>query len=272
MGEAAESLGAVFDDGVDEPEVAAPTEKQPEAAPVTGETPAPSEKEPEKPALTEEEQAVVRQKAFEAREAKRQAEEARRRTEELEAELAKFKAPLRQNVPEFPDRYDEDFAAKAAHRDAILAHNARVDAYEDMQRQSAAEQAQRKVWEAEQAQKAKVETYTKTAETLGVSALELREAGLAIGQYFPQNSEGQAIAEYIVDDPRGPEITVYLHKNPMELAKLLDMPPLKAAAYIESTIKPAAKRAPPTLAPEPVERLKGSGVPEKDETYGATFE
>lgn len=263
------ALAATFDDGVDEPEVAAPVpEKQPEAP---AEAPA-AEKEPEKPALTEEEQAVVRQKAFEAREAKRQAEEARKRTEELEAELAKFKAPLRQNVPEFPDRYDEDFAAKAAHRDAILAHNARVDAWEDMQRQSEAERVRQRQFEAEQAQKAKVETYTRTAETLGVSALELREAGLAIGQYFPQNSEGQAIAEYIVDDPRGPEITVYLHKNPMELAKVLDMSPLKAAAYIESTIKPAAKRAPPTLAPEPVEKLKGSGVPEKDETYGATFE
>jgi hypothetical protein len=84
---------------------------------------------------------------------------------------------------------------------------------------------------------------------------------------------GNDLAQHILHDDQGPAVTVYLADNPLELEKLMGMNVLRAAAYIESTIKPAARKPPPPVVPAPVESVKGSGYPEAERgPKGAIYE
>ena len=255
MGDAAEEIGATFDDGVDEPieqtapEVSAPVEEA-KAEEVAAEAP----KEEDEGAQ------AIRDAAFKAREAKREAAEIRAKNEELERKLQAYEAPVRPDIPPPPDMYDDGYAQKVAHRDALIAQAARWDAQQSYV-QHQAQQAAQERWQAEQDKlRATVTAYSGTADKLGITAAELQQAGQAVAQ-FGINDD---LAQHILTDDHGPSITVYLSKNPLEMDKISLMSPIKAAAYIEANIKPKAVKPPPQLAPEPIPSLKGSGVAEKD--------
>jgi len=112
-------------------------------------------------------------------------------------------------------------------------------------------------------------TYSEKAEKLGVSVSELQAAGNQVAQYgIPDRLAGR-----ILRDERGPEITVYLAKNLMVLDSLSSMEPEDAAIYLETVIKPKARKEPPHIVPAPVESVKGSGVSDDDpDLRGAKFE
>lgn len=259
-----EALAPTFDGPEDLPDEAVEVVETPEVA----EVPAAPEKEPE-----EDSQALIREQAFKARQAKREADEARHQLEELQRRVAQYEQPVRPNIPPPVDPYDENAAQKQIERDALIAQAARWDANQEILRQQQEHAQRTEQAKAEQARMEKVNTYTKQASTLGITEQELAAAGKAVAQFIPNNSQGAALVEFILEDDRGPEITAYLAKNPIELAKIVDMSPLKAAAYIEGTIKPASKRPPPNLAPEPVENLRGSAIAEAEYgPKGATYE
>jgi len=207
--------------------------------------------------------AEIARKVAKQREAERKAQELEEKYQEMQRKVAEYEAPVRPDIPPPPDPYETDFAARVAERDAKIAQAARWDASQEVVRQQQLYQQQQIIAKQQEAQMEKVKTYSKQAETLGITEQELAVAGQSVAQFIPNTPEGNALALHILDDPSGPELTVYLSKSPLELDKLVHMNPLKAAAYLESVIKPAAKRPPPTLAPEPIEPLKGSGVPEK---------
>lgn len=272
MGEAAAEIGATFDDGVDEPiqpVAEAPKEAEnveiPPVQPVAEE--APTEEAPKEEAEDENAKAI-RDAAFKAREAKREAAEAKRQLEEAQRKLQEYEAPVRPDIPPPPDPYDDNFAQKVAHRDALIAQAARWDQQQAFVQQQAQQAKQEEFNRQQEKLRETVTAYSGTAEKLGIAAHELQQAGMTVAQYGINDD----IANHILTDELGPSITVYLAKNPLEMDKLSVMSPIKAAAYIEANIKPKARKPPPTLAPEPIPSLKGSGMPEKDDTFGATFE
>ena len=221
--------------------------------------------------FTPEQQKVVNdiaaKKAYEAREAKRRAEEAEKRIAELEAKLPREQEPV---VPELPDPYDDDYEAKIAQRDEALRLKAQYDAQALIREQEAQRQAQeRQRQEQEELYKA-VESYTDRAKKLGISESELQAAGNLVSQYGINDQ----ITQHILGDEQGPIITKYLSQNPTAMDTINSLPPIKAAIYIETQLKPEAMKLKPqtTTAPEPVETLAGAGISEKRGPKGATFE
>lgn len=271
MSDAAEEINATFDDGVDPPAV----EQAAPAAPKPPPEQVPEEKEPEKKAVefTPEQQekfnAEIARKVAKQREAERQFAEEKARREELERKIAEYEAPVRPDIPPLPDPYDTDYAQRVAYRDAMIAKAAQYDA------QQAAivaqkEHAKRQAWEAEQQRlRDSVQTYSSTAEKLGITAQELAAAGATVAQFGIADD----LAKHILADEHGPAITLFLGNNPLELDKVARMSPIQAAIYLETEVKPRAKKPAPVIAPPPIESPKGSGISE-NEAYlkGVTFD
>ncbi len=211
----------------------------------------------------------IGRKVAKQREAERVASEERNRREELERKLAELQAPVRPDIPPVPDPYDQDFQAKSQFRDAMIAKAAQYDAQVRWNQQQIEDARAKEAAKGQQVLQQTAVTYAETAAKLGVQAQELQQAGAAVAQY----GINDRLATRILKDERGPEITVYLSKNLQDLDALSNMEPEDAAVYIETVIKPKAKRGPPTLAPAPVETLKGSGSPEGyTGPDGATYE
>ena len=230
---------------------AEPVEEAPEPTPDAATPPA-------EPTAEEVEAARIRDAAFKAREAKREAREERQKREELERKLAELTAPVRPDIPDYPDPYDENYAEKVRHRDAMIAQAARWDAQQ-------AQAEQHRQWQAQEEQRKQQEELHKTAQdysrkavTLGVSGDELR----AGGEMMVRFGVPQEIMTRILRDDRGPEITAYLGKNPDALGTLIDMHPMDAAVYLETVVKPNSKRTPPPVVPPPAQVPDGAGFRE----------
>lgn len=242
-------------------EVAEPADPEQEATPEPEKKPkATAENKVE---FTPEQQVVFDQaigkKTAKAREAERRAEEAERRAEEAQRKLEQFNAPVHRDVPPYPDSYESDFQDKLKQREAVIAHNARVD-WEMQQRQQQDQVAQQAKAQREQAAlQETVATYTQQAAKLGITQDRLAQAGASVAQFGIHND----LVTHILADDHGPAITVYLADHPLELEQVASLSPLQAAAYIEREVKPKMRKKvdPP---PAPVPTLKGSGVPEKD--------
>jgi hypothetical protein len=210
----------------------------------------------------------IARKVAKQREAERKATQLEQEAEALRLKVQQYEAPVRPDIPPPPDPYDEGFSEKVRYRDAMIARQAQFDAHQAyLQQQQAVIQQQRQQAEQDKL-RTTVTTYSEKAEKLGISAQELAQAGQIVAAYGISNE----VAEHILNDEQGPAITRYLAKNPLEMDKVMGMTPLKAAVYIESTIKAAAK-SPQKMAPEPTETLRGSGAREKERgPKGATFE
>ena len=115
-----------------------------------------------------------------------------------------------------------------------------------------------------------VTNYSQRAEKLGINAADLGAAGNLVNSTGVPNE----IAEHILNDPNGPQITIHLARNLAEMDVINSMTPTQAAIYIEQNIKPAAtasmKKADPP--PAPVEHLRGKGEVERQPgPKGATY-
>jgi preprotein translocase subunit SecD len=156
-------------------------------------------------------------------------------------------------------------------RDDALVQTAQYDA------QANAYQAQEQALQQQQAadaSKALVEsvtTYSDRADKLGITTQELQQAGNVVAQH----GIGNDIAQYILADEQGPNITMYLAQNPLEMEAVRQMSPMQAAVYIDTQVKAKAVSARPTPNPisEPTEVLRGAGQPEGDRgPKGAIYE
>lgn len=234
------------------------TAPEPEAK---AEAPEPEAKKAPPPLTPEQQESVneaIGKKVAKQREAERQAQEYQAQLAEAQKRLQQYEAPVRPDIPPPPDPYEDNFAQKVAHRDAMIAKAAQFDA-EINWRNTQEQQRQQQIAAEERAKVAKtVETYSEVATKLGITSEELAEAGSKIAPYIPDR-----LALRILNDASGPEITTFLAKNLVELDKVTRMSPEDGAVYLETVIKPAAKRAPPKLAPEPTEKLSGASVKEK---------
>lgn len=172
-------------------------------------------------------------------------------------------------VPDLPDRFDDDFDEKVKVRDQALLRQAKWDAQQD--------EAKRQKENAERAEqqrftedlKRRGEAYTERAVKLKIKPEELRVAG----KMLATAKLGVDVINEILDDDKGPALTVYLSKHLSELEKIKEMPPTKAAVYLATVIKPKALEKPVPNAPPPTERLKGAGAAVTSPLLaGATFE
>ncbi len=234
---------------------------KPEPETKTEEVVEPEAKKPAPPPLTPEQQESVNEaigkKVAKQREAERQASEYQQQLQDAQRRLQQYEAPIRPDIPPIPDPYEDDFQAKAAHRDAMLVKAAQYDAQIAWSAQQEQQRQQQAAFEEHERLNTTVKSYSETAGKLGITPDELKVAGGQIAPLMPDT-----LTRRILGDPQGPEITVYLSKNLVELDNLARMDPMDAAVYLENTIKPKAKRPAPKLAPEPTDRLSGASMRE----------
>jgi hypothetical protein len=258
-----EESSITFDSGDDEPEAVEeePTEES-------------GESEEDRPVVkfTPEQQAVfndaMNKKTAKLREIERKAEQAQQELEEARSQIPKAQRP---NVPDYPDTWDDDYEGKMAARDRAVidasAYDAR-DQYQQQQEQQEAYDAQVKVDES--LYKASTD-YGERAKKLGIPGDELQRAAQTVADYqLPID-----VVRFILNEDQGPNITMYLSKNPAITQELRGMSSLEAAVKISTEIKVAAqlanKRSPPP--PAPTDSVRGTGLPEgKRGPKGATFE
>lgn len=248
-------------DGPDDVQEALTEIAAPEVKPETKEEALEPEAKKAPPPLTPEQQESVNEaigkKVAKQREAERQAQEYQAQLAEAQKRLQQYEAPVRPDIPPPPDPYEDNFAQKVAHRDAMIAKAAQFDA-EINWRNTQEQQRQQQIAAEERAKVVKtVETYSEVATKLGITSEELAEAGSKIAPYVPDR-----LALRILNDASGPEITTFLAKNLVELDKVTRMSPEDGAVYLETVIKPAAKRPTPKLAPEPTDKLSGASMKE----------
>lgn len=257
-----------FDDGVEEAPIEEAVEETVEEP--TEETTEEPKKKPGKIEFSEEQQRfindeIVAKKTAKMREIERQAEQYRNELEELRQKLPQDAPP---SVPPMPDPWDSDFEKKVEARDAAILQKAKWDAEQEYRQQH----EQRLQYEAQQASIAAlrntVQTYTERAEKAGIKEKDLQVAGNTIATY----GMNEALVNYILNDTDGPLMTMHLAQNIGELEVLRGLDPIRAGIYLETKIKPNARksRRPP---PEPTDSPRGSGIPEKERgPKGATFE
>lgn len=203
--------------------------------------------------------------------------EAERKAERLEAELRQIKSQQEAKpvpvVPDIPDPFDPDYEQKVAARDEAVRARAQHDAEQARIAQQEHAAQQQRIEADRQRFNEAVENYTKRAVALGIAPQELQFAGQGVAAYLGHMPD---IAEEIVNDERGPLITVYLAENIAELEKIASMSPVKAARYIESIQKRlTARTSKISKTPEPVQKLSGN-APQGNAYFkhskGATFE
>lgn len=181
------------------------------------------------------------------KQAETKAEQLKRQNEELQAQLDQFKnpAPAPMKMPDnpFDPNYQED----------MKNYEKNVEA--------------RKTWEIQQQQKVQQiaanrdQQFINKCVEIGISEEDANYANKTLGFHVrdPQ------LANYLIDDPNGPLVALYLSKNPTEMVNVTTMHPYSVGAYIQGTIIPEAqkmlKKAP--KGKKPVKHVNERRVPEK---------
>ncbi len=231
-----------------------------------------AEPEKEKPVFTPEQQEVfnreIGKKVASQREAERQLQESREMLAEMAAKLAPDNS--RPQIPDVPDPLDNDFEQKIKERDDAIRNAVEWDTkqYANEQQLFQQEEAARKT-QMETLNKA-VETYKDRADKLNITGDELKEAGQVVQNYGLPNP----LVAHILDEKLGPQITMYLSKNPMEAEALAQMPFNRAFVAISTEIAQKAQGMIKKVSPsaEPTETLRGAGGKVERGPKGATFE
>jgi len=195
----------------------------------------------------------ISQKHFEAEQAKREAAEYKRKLDEYEAQNRQ-QAP---QVMERPDPFDDDYDTKVAAYEESIKNNVRYEYEQNVQSQYAQQQqAEQQRKQGEEINK-KAQIYTERAKAFGIDTQELQQAGQLVTSY----GLSEDVAMHILDDEQGALITKHLAANYNDAEKILSMPPIQAALYIERAIKPklAALKPRKTNAPPPATKVNGGG-------------
>ena len=209
----------------------------------------------------------INKKHRELMEERRQREAAEARIQELEAKQQQTQRP---EIPPLPDPYDEDFDAQMHARDRKILEVARYDA----QQAALNEQHQQQQLQRQQQEKQQLETlattYAQRAAKLKISPAALKDAGETVAAI----GIDQQIVEHILQDERGPLITKYLADNPDELERMQTMTPVRAAVYLETTVKGKINGGVRRVnVPEPPETLSGGGATKRERgPKGARYE
>ena len=236
-----------------------------------GPSEAPEPEQPAKIEFTPEQQVFINEKIIAEKVAKQR--EAERKAQELEQKLqemqAKIPEPARPNIPPPPDPFDDDYDAKIKARDDALLEAAKYDAMQEAQALQERHRQEQILQQQMEQQLNTVKTYSQRAEKLGIDASKLQSAGNRLAQH----GISEDVAKFILEDEHGPNVTVYLAENLMELEQIKAMDPIRAAIYIENNVKAKANaRMNTSPPPEPTESLEGKSFPSSRGPEGVTYE
>lgn len=188
------------------------------------------------------------------KEAEEKNAELQRQLAEIQAQNHKYSAP---EIPAPPDPFDDDYEVKLKQREDAIIARARYDA--EQQQIDFRNQQLKQQMVAQQQQKLidTAKSYSDRAKKYGIKPQDLQTAGNTVAQYVSPE-----LSQLILEDERGPLITQYLGRNPLELAQIAELPPVQAALHIERNIKAklqAGNRK--TNAPRPGQKPRGSAAP-----------
>lgn len=202
--------------------------------------------------------------------------EEQRKNEELQQENAALKAKLpvssRPVIPDLPDQFADDFAGKMKLRDEAMVAQTAFDANERAESQTALNNQQAQHNQRIQDHQTSVTGYFDTAEKLSIDKNELLQANTnLINMGLPMETQNRLLTL-----PNGPQIAMFLAKNPIEASNLASMGVQDAAVAMATDLTTKASKmfsVPDNLPTDPVETLKGGGAREGDKgPKGATYE
>jgi len=207
----------------------------------------------------------INQKHFELMEEKRAREALEAEVIALKAKIPEIQKPV---IPPLPDPYDDDFDVKMSQRDEAIKRVAAYEAQEEINQSRLQEQHRLRQEGLNKSLVKSVKTYSDRAKGLNISENELKVAGQTVAAYGIHDS----VAEFILQDDKGPAITAYLARNPDMLETISKMNPIHAALYIANNVKPKLLSG-KTELPEPAETLGGGGVSKRERgPKGAKYE
>lgn len=234
------------------------------------------EGEGEKPITYSEEQqthmnGIIGTKVAQTHEQRQRADNLQLQVNELQKQIPVAQRPT---VPDLPDPLsvsNEEFAIKVTERDTALLAQQTFDSNERFQCETALQNAQNEQVEMAKQVTEKLNDYDSRSVKLGIKPEELSAAGQTIANHG-LNLQTQG---FILDQATGPQITLYLAKNPQVLSDLALMSPMDAAVKISTEIKGLAAGVvkQTNLLDDPAESLSGQGSQEGARgPRGATFE
>lgn len=209
--------------------------------------------------------ALAKQKANEA--FNKQYGEKKQLERDLAAErerLAKFEQAERErqaaqvnDLPEWPDEFDDDFEQKKA--DFLEAQRRQSDF--NAEQRIYAEQQRLQQQQAAQAKQIKIQesmtNYSNKALELGIKQDELQAAGNTVANYGLSDD----LVMHILADSEGPLITKHLAANPQDGYQLASMSPFEVGSFLDGVKSKASALKPKTSsAPPPPTNLQGNGV------------
>jgi hypothetical protein len=221
------------------------------------------DKKPVEADLSEGAQKAINKKHWEAKEAERKATTLQARVDELEALQRQTPASEAVNVPEMPDPYSDDFQQQIQARDDAIRHNAGIDAdkrFNTQQQQNQQDEAQRQqVASAEQAR----QSYLGKAAERGFDAEEVSKAAADIVNY----GVSDAVAEMLLTEADGADMTMYLRQNPADLQNMQSMPLHAQISHMNNVVRIGAESLKPKTSnapPPPTDISAGGPLAEVD--------
>ena len=201
-----------------------------------------------------------------------------KRANELQAQLDAIEnaKPIPTITP-MPDRFDASDEEWQAAQDRQAQEHAAVRDHESglAARQNAQAQRQHAAQQAQNAELQKhVTSYQASATGYGISQEQMMKDETAV---VGPGSIGldRNVAEFILKDAKGPLIIAHLAANPGEHHELSRLSPIDAAIRIRDKILPkfASTKSKISSAPDPLNRVKGSGTaPKKRGVEGTKYE
>lgn len=265
-------IGATIDEGT-EPEVDVVEEETTEAAEETTEEAAP---EPPKVEFSPEQQEVfnreISKKVASRAEEKRRADDLQRQLEEAQKQLNP--APQRPVVPPMPDPYAHNYEQQMQARDKAINEAAAYDSRQAVISEISLVHQQNAQREQQRAAEEAITSYVDRGVNLG----HKKEEVVAATEYLMNVGLSVDAQQLIRDDKDGPDMAMFLAKNPDALNEMLEKQaasPVFAIAHLASSVKQQASGSfrQGKLPPDPVDHLKGRGAAEGGGgPKGATYE
>jgi hypothetical protein len=192
----------------------------------------------------------------------------KRRADELAAKLAQLEQAKQSEPasdiqpPELPDDIFDVDSMRKYHAD-MLTYSRKIAAQEAKHTLGASANEQKAQQEQIEQQKL-VQSFAKRTLDSGFSIEQIEQAGTAL----VNAGLSKDLQLMLLEDEAGPQITMYLAKNPDDAFELLTMPTHKAAVAIATKIKAKAisTKAKATKAPDPIPETRGAAVRDDDET------
>jgi len=191
-------------------------------------------------------------------------EEQRKRLEaekQLETLRSKYGASV-DPEPKIPDvdYYSNDVEAQVKKRDAAVREHQQWQ-YRKQQQQSEQQKREQQNYDQQHAEAMeRQDKFYSTAKQLKMSQATLDKAVQTIGTY----GLGQQVAEYLMTDDKGVQMTAALAKNPALLSELSFMQPHQAILHIERNVRSRLRAVRPSNAKKPPTRVSGKASAASD--------